>query len=62
MRVTKKMLIKSNKRKNVVIFIMLAICFVSVITVSVQFVQIKNLLEKQSNGIKLTVTNTEKNN
>ena len=43
---TKAKLIKSNKRKNVVIFIMLAIVFVLVITVSCQSVEIKKSNDK----------------
>lgn len=40
---TKDKLIKSNERKNVVIFILIAICFVLVITVSCQYVELKNI-------------------
>ena len=46
MRITKKQIVKSNKRKNVVIFIMLAIVFVLVITVSCQSVEIKKSNDK----------------
>lgn len=46
MRITKKQLVKSNERKNVVIFIMLAIVFVLVITVSCQSVEIKKSNDK----------------
>lgn len=49
---TKAKLIKSNERKNVVIFILIAICFVLAITLSCQNVQIiKNtdlVLENQN--------------
>ena len=51
---TKAKLIKSNERKNVVIFIMLAIVFVLVITVSCQSVEIKksnNEILKNTNEI-----------
>jgi len=60
MRVTKRMLVKQNELLKAVIFVLLGIIFVLSITVSVQIPEFKNLLEKQSNGIKLTVTNTEK--
>ena len=43
MRITKKQLVKSNERKNVVIFILIAICFVLAITVSCQYVELKNI-------------------
>ena len=46
MRITKKQLVKSNERKNVVIFIMLAIVFVLVITASCQSVEIKKSNDK----------------
>ena len=49
---TKAKLIKSNERKNVVIFILIAICFVLAITLSCKNVQIiKNtdlVLENQN--------------
>ena len=54
------MLVKQNELLKAVIFVLLGIIFVLSITVSVQIPEFKNLLEKQSNGIKLTVTNTEK--
>ncbi len=38
---TKAKLVKSNERKNVVIFILIAICFVLAITVSCQYVELK---------------------
>ena len=41
MRITKKMLSKSNERKNVVIFILLAVVFVLSMVVSVQFNEIR---------------------
>lgn len=60
MRITKRMLVKQNELLKAVIFVLLGIIFVLSITVSVQFQGFKNLLLKQSNGIKLTITNTEK--
>ena len=41
MRITKKILSKSNERKNVVIFILLAVVFVLSMVVSVQFNDLK---------------------
>ena len=41
MRITKKMLSKSNERKNVVIFILLAVVFVLLMIVSVEFIKLK---------------------
>lgn len=55
MRITKKQLVKSNERKNEVIFILLAIVFVLSITVSCQFVEIQNInkeILKSTNDIK----------
>jgi len=46
MRITKKQLVKSNERKNVVIFILLAIVFVLSITASCQSVEIKKTNDK----------------
>lgn len=60
MRITKKMLVKQNELLKAVIFVLLGIIFVLSITVSIQIPEFKNLLLKQSNGIKLTVSNTEK--
>jgi predicted membrane channel-forming protein YqfA (hemolysin III family) len=60
MRITKKMLVKKNELLKTVIFVLLGIIFVLSITVSIQIPEFKNLLLKQSNGIKLTVSNTEK--
>ena len=60
MRITKKMLAKQNELLKAVIFVLLGIIFVLSITVSIQIPEFKNLLLKQSNGIKLTVSNTEK--
>ena len=60
MRVTKRMLVKQNELLKAVIFVLLGIIFVLSITISVQIPEFKNLLLKQSNGIKLTITNTEK--
>lgn len=58
MRITKKQLVKSNERKNVVIFIILAIVFVLAITVSAQYQQNKNILQKQASKIDCAVKNT----
>ena len=41
MRITKKMLSKSNERKNVVIFILLAVVFVLSMIVLVEFIKLK---------------------
>ena len=60
MRITKRMLVKQNELLKAVIFVLLGIIFVLSITVSIQIPEFKNLLLKQSNGIKLTVSNTEK--
>lgn len=43
MRITKKQLVKSNERKNVVIFILIAICFVLAVMGSCQYVELKNI-------------------
>lgn len=54
MRITKKQLVKSNERKNVVIFTIIAICFVLAITVLCQYVEIKksnNEILKSTNEI-----------
>ena len=56
---TKAKLIKSNERKNVAIFILIAICFVLAITVSCQYVEIKNLLEIQSSKTNYIIKNAE---
>ena len=40
-RITKKMLSKSNERKNVVIFILLAVVFVLSMIESVEFIKLK---------------------
>ena len=58
MRITKKQLVKSNEIKNVVIFILLAIVFVLSITVSAQYQQNKNILQKQASKIDCAVNNT----
>ncbi len=43
---TKAKLVKSNERKNVLIFILIVICFVLAITVSYQYVEIKKSNDK----------------
>ena len=58
MRITKKQLVKSNERKNVVIFIITVICFVLSITVSVQYQRNKNVLQKQASKFDCAVNNT----
>ena len=39
----KAKLVKSNERKNIVIFILIAICFVLAIITSCQYVELKNI-------------------
>lgn len=54
MRITKSQLVKSNKIKNVVIFIMLEIVFVLSITVFCEYVEIKksnNEILKNTNKV-----------
>lgn len=46
MRITEKQLAKSNERKNVVIFILIELCFLLAIIVSWQYVEIKKTNDK----------------
>lgn len=61
---TKAKLIKSNERKNVVIFILIAICFVLAIITSCQYVELKksdNEILKNTNEIIGILTIGEEN-
>ena len=61
---TKAKLIKSNERKNVVIFILIAICFVLAVMGSCQYVELKksdSKILKNTNEIKGILTIGEEN-
>lgn len=59
MRITKKILSKSNERKNVVIFILLAIVFIMSMIVSVQFNDLKNEIDNLKEIVCINVAKTD---